>query len=94
MDVFSLRILQKISTLSIGFISFWVIIGLLGYDVENNLLLIILVLSTIIITFAIAKDTLGNLLSGLIIFIWKPFKKVIFFQYMKNKYLEFYQMLV
>ena len=75
MDVFSLRILQKISTLSIGFISFWVIIGLLGYDVENNLLLIILVLSTIIITFAIAKDTLGNLLSGLIIFIWKPFKQ-------------------
>ena len=75
MDVFSLRILQKISTLSIGFISFWVIIGLLGYDVENNLLIIILVLSTIIITFAIAKDTLGNLLSGLIIFIWKPFKQ-------------------
>ena len=75
MDVFSLRILQKISTLSIGFVSFWVIIGLLGYDVENNLLIILLVLSTIIITFAIAKDTLGNLLSGLIIFIWKPFKQ-------------------
>nr|AIE93308.1 small-conductance mechanosensitive channel-like protein [uncultured marine thaumarchaeote AD1000_33_G09] len=70
-----MRILQKISTLSIGFISFWVIIGLLGYDVENNLLIILLVLSTIIITFAIAKDTLGNLLSGLIIFIWKPFKQ-------------------
>ena len=44
MDVFSLRILQKMSTLSIGFISFWIIIGLFGYDVENNLLLIILVL--------------------------------------------------
>ena len=28
MDVFSLRILQKMSTLSIGFISFWIIIGL------------------------------------------------------------------
>ena len=75
MDVFSLKILQKMSTLSIGFISFWIIIGLLGYDVENNLLIVILVLSTLILTFAIAKDTLGNLLSGLIIFIWKPFKQ-------------------
>ena len=75
MDVFSLRILQKMSTLSIGFISFWIIIGLFGYDVENNLLLIILVLSTIVLSFAIAKDTLGNLLAGLIIFIWKPFKQ-------------------
>ena len=75
MDVFSLRILQKMSTLSIGFISFWIIIGLFGYNVENNLLLIILVLSTIVLSFAIAKDTLGNLLAGLIIFIWKPFKQ-------------------
>ena len=75
MDVFSLRILQKMSALSIGFISFWIIIGLLGYDVENNLLIVILILSTLVLTFAIAKDTLGNLLSGLIIFIWKPFKQ-------------------
>lgn len=75
MDVFSLRILQKMSTFSISFISFWIIIGLFGYDVENNLLLIIIVLSIIILSFAIAKDTLGNLLSGLIIFIWKPFKQ-------------------
>ena len=31
MDVFSLRILQKMSTLSIGFISFWIIVGLFGF---------------------------------------------------------------
>lgn len=74
MDLFSLRILQRISTWSISFTCFWIIVALLGYDIGNNLILILVALVSIILAFAIAKDTLGNLISGLIIFIWKPFK--------------------
>jgi len=75
MDTLSLRVLQKISTWSISFICFWFIIAVLGFDISNYLIFILIILITPIAAFTLARNTLGNMIAGLIIFIWKPFKQ-------------------